>query len=405
MQTGRLTGRPPAADDQEAGHQDDGKDRGRQDAALDVPVVRARAEAHQRRTESAAGVPGQGQEREQRRATPGHPGRSDADGARPHDADGQAADHAGSQADDGDGSERRHEIGDGAKDARPGHIRSQVQVLPLLAIPPPAQAHAESKAAGPGQVADGLVHAQAGLREGRSPLRHGALRGAGGHHQDQEDPELPVTEQLPHAHALGILHDGLDRTGGEIKDIIERNQRPDTGQHTPVVQAEEPEEEGRTQDDPHGAPAVERMEQAHHPLLVGERTGLDDGTAQDLDQAATHGIHGHAEEDPHHWIGEQLRQERQAGEPQGRGDLRQDDAPAVIDVPELGAQEIRDQLDNIEDGRDQRQAGNRHIILAVESDEQQRDEIGHDGLRHETQVAGGLGFAVILHGLEKSAAR
>ena len=95
---------------------------------------------------------------------------------------------------------------------------------------------------------------------------------------------------MSHTHPFGIGHDGLDGANGEIDNVIEGNQGPQTGQDAPVVQSEHRKEQCRAQDNAHGTPAVKGMEQAHHPLLVGERTGLDDGTAKHLDEAATHGI-------------------------------------------------------------------------------------------------------------------
>ena len=94
---------------------------------------------------------------------------------------------------------------------------------------------------------------------------------------------------------------------------------------------------------------------------------------------------------------EETRHKGQPHEAQGRCHLRNDDALAIIYIPELGTEEIRNQLNHIEDSRDEGQAGDRDPVLTVKSHKQKRREISHDGLRHKTQITRQFGFSIVFH--------
>ncbi len=81
----------------------------------------------------------------------------------------------------------------------------------------------------------------------------------------------------------------------------------------------------------------------------------------------------------------------------GRGHLRNDAALAVVQVLELGTEEIRNQLNGIEYGRNQGQACDGNLIFPVKSQEQQRCKVGHNGLRHKAQITGQLGLPIFIH--------
>ena len=147
------------------------------------------------------------------------------------------------------------------------------------------------------------------------------------------------------------------------------------------------------------------MEKAHHSLLVGERAGLDDGAAKHFDEAAAHGINGYAKQDAHQRIVEKTGHKGQASQAQGRCNLRNDDAPAVVYVLEFRAEEIRNQLNHIENGRNEGQAGYGNFILTVKSHEQKRRKIGHDGLRHKPQITRQFGFSIVFHSILISLAK
>ena len=103
------------------------------------------------------------------------------------------------------------------------------------------------------------------------------------------------------------------------------------------------------------------------PSLLGN--GQASIMGQHLYQTAPDGIHTDADENPHHRVLEQARQEGHPNQAQGRRHLRCNDALAVVNILELGAQQIRNQLNDVKDGRNQCQTGNRYIIFAVKSDE------------------------------------
>lgn len=114
---------------------------------------------------------------------------------------------------------------------------------------------------------------------------------------------------MSHAHPLRILYNGFDGAGGKIEYVVKRNQGPKTSQDAPILKAEECEKERRAQDNPHSAPAVERMEQAHHAFFVRERTSLDDWTAEDFYQTTSYGIDANADEDTDERVGKKSRKE------------------------------------------------------------------------------------------------
>ena len=114
-------------------------------------------------------------------------------------------------------------------------------------------------------------------------------------------------------------------------------------------------------------------------------------------QAASDGIDTHAKEHAYQRIGEERRHESQSDEPQSRSHLRDDDALAIVDILKPGAKQIRHQLNDVEHRRNQGQAGYRQLIFTVKRHEQQRREVGYDGLRHKAEVAGRFCLAVILY--------
>ena len=85
-------------------------------------------------------------------------------------------------------------------------------------------------------------------------------------------------------------------------------------------------------------------------------------------------------------------QKSQSDQTQRRGYLRQDNTAAIVEVLELRTKQVGDELYDVEDGRDERQCGDGNPILAVKSHEEQRCEIGHDGLCDKAEVAGNFCF-------------
>ena len=201
------------------------------------------------------------------------------------------------------------------------HEFDQVHFRAELSVNHPADAHGDREQAGPRQVAHGFGKPEGGFRKRGGPLGHGQFGSPGADHQQDGDPENRQLHQAPDRQPLALLRQPLDGAGGEVVNVIQRNQGPDAGQPFPVLNAEHGEKQRGQQDDADGSPAVEGVQQAHDRILVVKGAGLHDGAGQHLDQAAADGIEDDADHDADKRVGEAFRQEGQARQPEAGGDL------------------------------------------------------------------------------------
>ena len=118
-------------------------------------------------------------------------------------------------------------------------------------------------------------------------MAHRLLAGARAEHQQHQEPERLIPEQLPDGHPLLALRD--QRRHGcldEYNGIDHGDHRPDARQDPPVFDPHEAEKHGGDQDNADMAPAVKRVEQAHGGFLILRRAALHDRADEHLDQPA-----------------------------------------------------------------------------------------------------------------------
>ena len=96
-------------------------------------------------------------------------------------------------------------------------------------------------------------------------------------------------------------------------------------------------------------------------------------------------------------VGKQIRQESQPGQADGGQNLGQDDAFAVTYfIHGFRADEVYHQLRQEKASGDHGQVCERDAIIPVEGEVQKRREIGGNGLRDESEIAGELGLFIVL---------
>ncbi len=218
--------------DSAVGQQDEGNDQhqrehsARQHAGLQIVASPLAHRAHQAGSDRAAQVPGHGQQREKRGPAPGQARRYDADGSRPHDAHGKAAQHAADQPQRGIPGQGSQQIAAQAQQSGTDHVARQVDPRAEFAVDDPADTHGRREQAGTCQIAHRLGEAQRRFGVGGGPLGHAHLRRPGADHQQDGQPEQRRSQQLPDGHALALLRQSLDGAGGEVIDVVKRNQRP-----------------------------------------------------------------------------------------------------------------------------------------------------------------------------------
>jgi len=386
-------------EEQQAQHEDHREYRGYEQAQFQIAAGHFGNVSHQGGAYRGAQVTGQCQKGKHGGAAPGAFPGGEADGARPHDAHGKAAKGAARKAQNGQRGQGCQQIAADAQNAAQEHHLAQIQLFTEFAVEHPGDAHEHGKQTRSGQIAHGLGYAHGGFRKGRGPLAHGGFRAAGADHQQYHQPEDGRLQQAADTHAAAVFVQLLNGAADKVEGIQQRHQSPDAGEDFPVLHAECGEEEGRTQNHTHRAPAIEGMEQAHGACLVLKGAGFHDGAQQNLFQAAADGIQHNAEQNADKGHGEQLRHNGHQRQTCRRHDLGGHNACPVAEfVGELGSDQIRQQLGQVEYQGDQRDLIQGDGIGVFEGQKQQRCEIGGDGLGDKADITGYEGLFVVLLG-------
>ena len=210
------------------------------------------------------------------------------------------------------------------------------------------------------------------------------LRCAGADHEQDEEPEERQPQQFLRGVALVALGEPLDGAGQEIEGIGQGDGRPEKGKELPVFHAEQGKEEGGAEDDAHGAPAVEGMQQAHHAIHVLEGAGLHNRAHQHLDEPAADSVEHHGNEDAQEGGGQQLRQYHHQHQTECRNDLRDSHAGAVADfVCMPGGGQVHKKLGQVEGEGDESNLLQRDPVDVLEGHKEKRGEVRGDSLRDE----------------------
>ena len=183
---------------------------------------------------------------------------------------------------------------------------------------------------------------------------------------------------------------------GEVHRVAQGQNGPQQGQQAPAVPAGGLQKQGGKQDDPHRAPAVKGVEQAHDRGLVLGGAGLYNGADEHLDEAAPNGVQTHRQHEPSVGVGEQAGEGAHADEPRRGEQVGRHHAGPVADlVHKAGGDQIHQQL-QAEVPRHQQgdllQADRKGLL---EDHKQQGGQVVDNGLGDVAQIAGVLGVAVI----------
>ena len=163
-------------------------------------------------------------------------------------------------------------------------------------------------------------------------MGHRKLGSSGTGHQQNSEPEKRHGEKLSDGHPFAIFHQIFNGAGGEIIDVIQRNQSPQTGKHLPGTDPESSKEKSGQKYHTDASPAVEGMQKTHDRFFVVKGTGFHDRTAQDLDQSASDGIDDHTDQNTDEGIRQDGGQKSKPDESGGGGDLRGYNALPVSDA-------------------------------------------------------------------------
>ena len=165
--------------------------------------------------------------------------------------------------------------------------------------------------------------------------------------------------------------------------------------------SEQGKEQCGEQDDSHGAPAVEGVQQAHDRVLIFKGTGFHNGAYEHLNEAAADSIDYDTDHDADERIGKQVRDKSKPGQAGCGGDFRSNHAAPVTDpVHKPGTEQINQQLRDEKGHGDQGYFSQGDAVISMKFQEQQGCKIGGDCLGNKAQITGQQGFPVILlHGV------
>ena len=142
-------------------------------------------------------------------------------------------------------------------------------------------------------------------------------------------------------------------------------------------------------------PAVEGVEEAHLGLFVFRGAGLGDGGDQHLGESSAHGVQQNGDHDTRKGIGEDAGQKPQTQKSQRRKDMGNYGGGAVAPCADvLDGGEIHDDLHPEVHRHQHGHLRQGDVVVVGEGNEEQRDEIDHDGLGDVAQIAGRQGVLV-----------
>ena len=162
-----------------------------------------------------------------------------------------------------------------------------------------------------------------------------------------------------------------------------------------MLRPNEVEVEGGEDNDGHVTPAVEGVEQAHLRFLVLGGTGLGDGGDQDLGESSAHGVQENGDQDAHKGSRQDAGQKSQTQKSQRRKDMGNYGGGAVAPCADvLDGDEVHDDLHPEVHRHQHGHLRQGDVVVVGEGNEEQRDEIDHDGLGNVAQIAGRQGVLV-----------